>query len=238
MALLCALFLLPAPARAGYFMLMDQNGDVSFTDTRPNQSSRLVVVKYVYNNSKSRVGKPGSYRFSKAYDHIITAAAQRNNLDPMLVKSVIKVESDFNRFTISPKGARGLMQLMPGTARNLGVTNSFDPTENIHGGARYLRKMLKRFDGNTKLALAAYNAGPTAVETYGGVPPYKETMRYIKKVMNAYSSLTGHNYPLSSRQRSVETPEKPAKMYKSITSDGVLVFSDKPIKGNNEVAQD
>jgi len=235
LALLCASFLLPAPVQAGYFMLMDQNGDVSFTDTRPNQSSRLVVVKYVYNNSKSYVGKPGSYRFSRAYDHIITAAAHRNSLDPMLVKSVIKVESDFNRFTTSSKGARGLMQLMPNTARNLGVTNSFDATQNINGGAKYLRKMLKRFDGNTKLALAAYNAGPTAVETYGGVPPYKETMRYITKVMKAYTSLTGHRYPLAANQRSFAKSKKAAKLYKSITADGVLVFSDKPIQGNRIV---
>jgi len=236
LALICAVLLQPASAQAGYFMLMDQNGDVSYTDTRPDSRSRMVVVKYVYTNGKTRLAKPGRSGFSKTYDHIITAAARQNNLDPMLIKSVIKVESDFNRYTISSKGARGLMQLMPETARSLGVVNSFDAEENIHGGARYLRKMLKRFDGNTRLALAAYNAGPTAVEAHGGVPPYRETVNYIAKVMKAYTSLTGHNYPIHSDTRSAAKPKKPARLYKSVTEDGVLVFSDRPINASSVLA--
>ena len=230
-ALLCGALLYPRPAWAGFFMLMDQNGDVSFTDTRPAKNSSKVVVKYFYNRSKGNIGSPGSYIFSNSYDHIISAAAHRNNLDPMLVKSVIKVESDFSRFTISSKGAQGLMQLMPDTARALGVQNAFDAEENIHAGARYLRRMLNRFDGNTRLALAAYNAGPTAVQNYGGVPPYKETINYIRKIMKAYSKLTGHNYPIASHASSVIVKQKKEKpVYTTVSSEGVMVFSDKPIE--------
>lgn len=118
-------------------------------------------------------------------DQLIRSYAHLHRLDPPLVRAVIKVESDFERRALSASGAQGLMQLMPETAADLGVRDAFDVRQNISGGTRYLRRMLDRF-GSVELALAAYNAGPTAVDRAGGVPPFPETRRYIAKVMAAY----------------------------------------------------
>jgi soluble lytic murein transglycosylase-like protein len=117
-----------------------------------------------------------------SFESCIATAAARHDLSTDLVKAVIKVESGFNPRAQSKVGAKGLMQLMDGTARSLGVQDSFDPAQNIEGGVTYLRNMLDRF-GSVPLALAAYNAGPGAVEHYGGVPPYAETQRYVQQVM-------------------------------------------------------
>lgn len=120
------------------------------------------------------------------YSEIIKKAAAQFNLPERLISSVIQHESNFNAGSVSRAGAQGLMQLMPGTAKFLGVKNSFDPEQNITGGARYLRQMLDQFGGDIKLALAAYNAGPGNVKKHGGIPPFKETQNYVKKVLNTF----------------------------------------------------
>ncbi|WP_411954154.1 lytic transglycosylase domain-containing protein [Alkalibacillus sp. S2W] len=117
------------------------------------------------------------------FDDMIQSVAERFNLNQDLLKSVINAESNFNPEAISDAGAQGLMQLMPQTAEALGVTNPFDPQQNIEGGARYLRDMLNRYDGNLENALAAYNAGPGNVDQYGGVPPFAETQNYVSKIL-------------------------------------------------------
>jgi len=121
---------------------------------------------------------------STAFDDLIDHHARANDLNPVLVRAVIETESAFNPRARSHVGAMGLMQLMPGTARDLGVTDPFDPEDNIRGGTKYLRSLLDRFDNNVELALAAYNAGPGAVERYDGVPPYRETRNYVAKIGN------------------------------------------------------
>ncbi|HKT81603.1 MAG TPA: lytic transglycosylase domain-containing protein [Vicinamibacterales bacterium] len=120
---------------------------------------------------------------SESYDSLIVQHARLNNLRPDLVRAVVQVESAFNPYARSPKGAQGLMQLMPDTARQFNVSNPYDPEQNIRAGSSYLRQLLDRYDNNERLALAAYNAGPGAVDKYGqNIPPYRETKQYVSKV--------------------------------------------------------
>ncbi len=123
---------------------------------------------------------------SKSLDEIFEAAAEKYNVPTELLKAVGKAESNFNASAVSRVGAQGVMQLMPATARELGVTDPFDAEQNIMGGAKYIASMLKRYNGDTKLALAAYNAGSGNVRKYNGIPPFEETQNYVKKVMNYY----------------------------------------------------
>jgi soluble lytic murein transglycosylase-like protein len=127
---------------------------------------------------------PSALPAGTPYGAEITAAAQRNGLDPALLAGLIKQESGFNPNAGSPAGAQGLCQLMPGTARGLGVTDLHDPAQSIEGGAKYLAQQLETFDGDVARALAAYNAGPGAVQRFGGVPPYAETQNYVRAVQS------------------------------------------------------
>ena len=122
------------------------------------------------------------------YADLVNRIARAGGIEPDLVKAIIRVESNFNPYAVSPKGAQGLMQLMPETAANHAVRNVFDPEQNITGGVRYLRKLLDFFGGDLRLALAAYNAGENAVTRYNGVPPYRETREYVRKVLALYRS--------------------------------------------------
>lgn len=127
---------------------------------------------------------------SRGLRAMITSAARPHGISARLVEAIIAVESAFNPGAVSSKGAMGLMQLMPKTARRYAVRNPFDPLQNIAGGIRYLRDLLRRFHGDLRLALAAYNAGETAVVTYDGIPPYRETRDYVKKVLRRYGGPT------------------------------------------------
>jgi hypothetical protein len=127
------------------------------------------------------------FQSSTDLNEVVRAASGTYHLDPDLVSSVIRAESGFNVRAVSPKGAQGLMQLMPQTASQLGVQNAFDPQANVEGGARYLRELLERYDFDLIKALAAYNAGPQRVEQYGGVPPYYETKAYVARIVRDFN---------------------------------------------------
>ena len=121
------------------------------------------------------------------FQSMIETAASKYQVDPNLVRAVVQTESNFDAGAVSAAGAQGLMQLMPGTAREMGVQNSLDPAQNLDGGVKYLRRMLDSYDGNVSTALAAYNAGPGTVNKYGGVPPYQETQTYVNRVLGQYN---------------------------------------------------
>ncbi len=125
-------------------------------------------------------------RQNKTFDKIIKAVAEKYNLEASLIHSIIRTESDYDPHCVSSKGALGLMQLMPETAKIYGVGNPFEPRDNIEGGVKYIKDLINLYNGRTRFVLAAYNAGQTAVKKYGGIPPYPETRNYIEKVMTSY----------------------------------------------------
>ena len=141
-----------------------------------------IVEDGVFPRRSWRYSEDSQPLFKTKYNDIIIEAAKQFDVDAALVSAVIKAESDYDPRTVSHKGARGLMQLMPATAKRFGVTNSFDPKQNIHAGTRYLRWLLKTFDDNADLAVAAYNAGEGNVWKYEGVPPFRETVNYINRI--------------------------------------------------------
>ena len=163
-------FLIPTIGLADIYRSVDKNGHVHFTNVPTTNEFRFYR------------GEGDKYRLETLSAHF----AEKFQLDKSLLKAVIKVESNFNPLVVSSKGAQGLMQLMPGTAQEIGVKNPFNPSDSIYGGSFYLRKMLDSFDMNLEHALAAYNAGPNAVRKYGGIPPFEETQNYVKKVKHYF----------------------------------------------------
>lgn len=171
------LFVIPC-AQADIYLYVDAEGVFHFTNTPTSGKFK------VYMSEKRRHRK--AYYSNRSYDDVIAEAARRNGISSSLLKAVIHVESYFNPKAVSQKGAMGLMQIMPQNLESLDINDPFDPWENIMGGARYFKSMLERFRGQLDLALAAYNAGPMAVEKYNDIPPYPETQRYVQKVMKAF----------------------------------------------------
>ena len=151
-------------------------------ETSPKPSKPDLKIKKSLFKFPPFKGKKGE----QVYHPIIKKASEQHNLDPALVKAIIMAESSYNPRAVSPKGAVGLMQLMPGTAESLGVANSFNPEQNVFGGTKYLRELIDRFEGDVKLALAAYNVGPAVVIKHNGVPPFKDTLYYVHKVYHYY----------------------------------------------------
>ena len=171
-------------AEAQIYALRDESGVLTLSDKPLGEAAQAYAVAGAagYRTTVPSSGAPVAVRPSQ-WDDVIEERSAAHGVRPELVRAVIQVESAFNPRARSVKGAMGLMQLMPDTAADLGVTNPFDPEQNIRGGVAYLRSLLDRFNGNEELALAAYNAGPGAVTKYGSkVPPYRETREYVQKV--------------------------------------------------------
>ena len=193
--LVWALLLAPDGAQAAIYTFVDHQGTVHFTNVPNDPRYKLGVIRPQFRGSSSgRASKAGDPRL---YEEHIQRAANRYEMDPLLIKAVIKTESNFDCQAISSKGAQGLMQLMPGTAADLNVFDPFDPQENIFGGTNYLRQMMARFGGNLRLALAAYNAGPGKVEAAQGIPLIPETQQYVAKVIQHYRQMTAAAAPSS-----------------------------------------
>jgi soluble lytic murein transglycosylase-like protein len=225
--ILAALVMLvwPVAADAQIYAWRDQNGTLVLSDRKLTEGARTFDVPGAPSFKSTRPAASQTLR--ERFEPFVLEHATRQSLRPDLVRAVIQVESGYNPRARSPKGAMGLMQLMPATARELGVRNPYDPSENIRGGTTYLRRLLDRYDGNEELALAAYNAGAEAVERYGRqIPPYRETRDYVRKVA-------------LNREEPAEEPNTGRIVYKTFELvEGRLVprySSKKPLSGSYEV---
>jgi soluble lytic murein transglycosylase-like protein len=168
------------PAPADIYRYVDEDGVIHFSNTPTHYRFRLYIRE---TNLDYRA-------YFDRYDRIITRAARKHGVDNSLVKAVIRAESDFDKNAVSRKGAQGLMQLMPETAKELAVKDSFDPHENINAGVRYLKRQLNNFQNNVPLALAACNAGENAVRRYGRIPPYEETRTFVDRVLRYWDEFS------------------------------------------------
>jgi soluble lytic murein transglycosylase len=169
---------LPSRSGADVFVYRDKQGVLTFTNVPTHQGFRRVI--------RETTGQFETFSSANGYEDLIQSASDRHLLDADLIRAVIRVESNFNSTARSHKGAMGLMQLMPDTARLHNVVNAYDPIANIEGGVRHLKMLLGRYQGDLRLSLAAYNAGSQAVDRYGGIPPFIETRDYVRRVLQHY----------------------------------------------------
>ena len=227
----------PAVASAQIFAWRDAQGNLVLSDKPKDPSAKSYAVvaspapaaESVLEDARVyRTTRPLVNRRAELYDTLIEQEAAANAVDPNLVRAVIQAESAFNPWARSHKGAMGLMQLMPATAREYGVSDPYNPLQNIRAGVAYLKRLLVRFADNVELALAAYNAGPKAVERYGTkVPPYRETRNYVAKIRNATAATeTAPKGPSTRIYRTIEIVDgRPVVKYSGKASDGAEVVT-------------
>jgi hypothetical protein len=239
-----ACFALTQPIRAQITTSVDRNGKLTFVNAdspKPRRGSTISPVTtpgpgFRARNpeaspdasiSSSAVLPPPGFNaqqtaatsvIDQRLDRIVRDAAARHDVDPALVKAVISTESGWNAHAVSRKGAVGLMQLIPGTAQRFGVNNSFDPAQNVEGGTTYLKALLDRYNGDLSMSLAAYNAGEHAVDQHGGVPAYRETQQYVRKVTDAY-------FRPGSGRISTQWSRPKAPVRKEVDAKGRTVFT-------------
>jgi hypothetical protein len=219
LASVAVLVLLAVPAGAETFRFVETDGTVHFTNTPTDPQYQRMGFTSGTERGWLQLPLPDLAPYARE----IREAAERYGVEEALIKAVIRVESGFNSRAVSPKGARGLMQLMPGTASMLGVRNSFDPRENIDGGVRHLRGLIDRFGSDLKLALAAYNAGEQAVVNHGGLPPFRETRDYVTRILGLFSPAPA--------QAASPAPEPPQYTYRVEAPDGTVTYTNIPPKG-------
>ena len=221
---LLSLVVTASPARAGsVYQFEDPEGVVHYTNVPGDP--RYSFVRKDSEPAGPRPASPGGGAASqgiRAFARLIQAAAERYGVETRLIEAMVQTESAGNPAAVSPKGARGLMQLMPERAALLGVRDSFDPSQNVDGGVRHMRDLLQSFGGDVTLALAAYNAGEAAVRSYGGVPPFVETREYVRRVRALYDGAGS----FSSRALALVTA--PQRVYRSVGEDGTLTFTNVP----------
>jgi soluble lytic murein transglycosylase-like protein len=219
-ALLLASF--PARAHGQIYSWREADGTLVLSTTPKEGATKTYAVGTA--GSNIRTTRPASSRRAEQFEPLIKAYAAEHNVRADLVRAVIQAESAFNPLARSHKGAMGLMQLMPATAAELGVNDPYDPEQNIRGGVRYLRALLDQYAGNEELALAAYNAGPGAVDRYDGVPPYRETRNYIDRIRNTAAVRTR---PSTTLYRKVEI----------VDGREVVTFTSKPSEGATAIGR-
>ena len=222
------------PAGAGStYQFQDEQGITHYTNVPGDPRYSFVRRDPEPDQRKPAASDKGGTlsRGIRAFAHVIRAAAERYGVDSRLVEAIVQTESAGNPGAVSPKGARGLMQLMPERAAELGVRDSFDPVQNVDGGVRHMRDLLQRFGGDVTLALAAYNAGEAAVRNYGGVPPYAETQEYVRRVRALYSGAG------SLTTGAVALVTAPQRIYREVGDDGTLTFTNVPPRTTATPAQ-
>jgi soluble lytic murein transglycosylase len=232
-----AVFSASPQAAAQVYTRVNRDGVIEATNIPDSGGFRLLYPgKGTLIHSRGFRGK-----YHGQFDHHIQAAAVRHGVSADLIRAVIQVESAFDHLAVSSKGAKGLMQLMPATARRMGVFDVFDPRQNIMGGTRYLRLLLDLFNSNIRLVLAAYNAGENAVRRYGGIPPYKETRGYVRKVQSllggsgrgrliSFPAARGRTAALATKRKaqSVIKPARPAVYYRWRDAAGAIRVAETP----------
>jgi hypothetical protein len=222
------------PSSAQTFYQKKKNGVIFITNIPPKEKGYKRIKIPWQTIGVSRHRSPGAFRYSNDFDYHINERASNSGIDSRLIKAIIKVESNFNPRAVSPKGAMGLMQLMPETARRNGVGDPYDPAENIRGGVKYFKKLTTMFKGDLRLALAGYNAGEDAVVEYGyRIPPYQETINYVDKVLAHYNYLK--NGRAGKGETSVRIGIRP--LIRDVSTNGDGDNSSKDVKANmNELS--
>lgn len=228
--LLGMIILCTVPAHAQIVSYLDSNGKRVFINAEPIPTVRQAKAVISGNSAggivpratqsldrESSVVSAAELANREKIEVMIREVSARYTVDPALVRAVIETESNWNSTAVSRKGAQGLMQLVPGTARQLGVSNAFDPKQNLDGGVHYLHMLLERYNGDLDKALAAYNAGPGAVDRAGGVPQYRETREYVQKVTDSYYRPGSDRLP--------HAYDAPRPIYRMVDTDGRVVFT-------------
>jgi soluble lytic murein transglycosylase-like protein len=181
-------FFLTAPSQAGIYRYEDANGVIHFTNC-PRDSKFMLYIKESKDDAEGGTPLPVRYtKDSNRFDHLIYEFSGKYQVDFALIKAMIRAESGFNPYAVSRKGAKGLMQLMPATALRMNVVDVYNPKQNIDGGVRYIKYLLSLFNNDLRLSLAAYNAGENLVSELRTIPPYRETVDYIRRVQSYYQS--------------------------------------------------